>query len=53
MHAYSKHRYLAVSHDVLGNAAQKQMRQSRAAVGSHYYHLAIQFQRGIHNLRTW
>ena len=48
----SKHRNLAVAHDVIGNTAQKQMLQSRAAVGSHYDHLAIQFQCGIHNRGT-
>jgi hypothetical protein len=49
----SKHRQLAVPHDVLRNATQKQMRQSRAAVGSHYDHLALQFQSRVHNHGTW
>ena len=49
----SKHRNLAVPHHVIGNAAQKQMLQSGVTVSSHYDHLAIQFQRGIHNRGTW
>jgi len=48
MGADCKHRYAAAPHDVLRKAAQQQMHQSRATVGSHDDHLAIQVQRGIH-----
>jgi len=53
MHTDSKDGHLAVPHDVLGNAAQKHTGQPRAAVGSHYDQLAVQFQRGVHDHRAW
>lgn len=53
MYPDGEHRHTAISHDVLGDAAQKQMRQSRAAVGPHHDHLAVQLQCSIYDRRTW
>src|SRR5579864_3439436 len=52
MRADGEHGYLAISDDILRNAAEQQMCQSGAAMGSHDDHLAVQFERGIDNRRA-